>query len=512
MNRVLPLRDTKSSESLSVSPSRPAERLSASARLAVGGVLWLLLSLAFSCWVQWRMHDTAPGPVSAKGAAAAAGSGSAAQHRAAFGLAASHAAWQSGNKTLALELLDSLVAQVLPRALPLAQWQRVLLPQNNESADMQAGGGAGDFSHAAGAGFSAANASAALSPAAALPSVSATQATTQAATQAATEPATADALRLFTVSGPCAPLRLGLALLEGLNARAEALAAAGARASVRWSPQGTLELLVNDLVYYVVSFPGHVGQLADLAQPLPQGALAIVIDDMGQGPDVAEEAAALPFAVTFAIWPRAPHAREVAEIAATRRLDCLLHQPMEPQPRADHRRPDPGPGALLINMSAQEIRAVINENLRALPTVIGLSNHMGSAFTGDISQCRTLAEILGGQGLAVLDSVTRSDPQLAPAAREAGMVALARDVFLDTRRDTAAILVALDAAAARARTKDMAVAIGHPHPETLRALRQWQDREGAAVVPLRRIIWKLAQDRAAGAARPHSLNTNMEKE
>ena len=497
------MRDTKSSESLSVSPSRPAERLSASARLAVGGVLWLLLSLAFSCWVQWRMHDAAPGPVSAKGAAAA-GAGMAAQHRAAFGLAASHAAWQSGNKTLALELLDSLVAQVLPRALPLAQWQRVLLPQNNESADMHAGGGAGDFSHTAGAGFSAANASAALSPAAARFSVS--------TTQAATGPAVEDAVRLFTVSGPCAPLRLGLALLEGLNARSDALEAAGARASVRWSPQGTLELLVNDLVYYVVSFPGHVGQLADLAQPLPQGALAIVIDDMGQGPDVAEEAAALPFAVTFAIWPRAPHAREVAEIAATRRLDCLLHQPMEPQPRADHRRPDPGPGALLINMSAQEIRAVVNENLRALPTVIGLSNHMGSAFTGDISLCRTLAEILGGQGLAVLDSVTRSDPQLAPAAREAGLVALARDVFLDTRRDTAAILVALDAAAARARTKDMAVAIGHPHPETLRALRQWQDREGAAVVPLRRIIWKLAQDRAAGAARPHSLNTNMEKE
>ena len=515
MNRVLPLRDTKSSESLSDSPSRPAERLSASARLAVGGVLWLLLSLAFSCWVQWHMHDAAQGLVSAKGAAAA-GSGIAAEHRAAFGLAASHAAWQSCNKTLALELLDTLVAQVLPRALPLAQWQRVLLPQNNGGAYMQAGGGTGDLSHAASAGFSAVNPSAALSPAAALPSVSATQAatqtTTQANTQAATEPATEDALRLFTVSGPCAPLRLGLALLEGLNARAEALAAAGARASVRWSPQGTLELLVNDLVYYVVSFPGHVGQLADLAQPLPQGALAIVIDDMGQGPDVAEEAAALPFAVTFAIWPRAPHAREVAEIAATRRLDCLLHQPMEPQPRADHRRPDPGPGALLTNMSAQEIRAVINENLRALPTVIGLSNHMGSAFTGDISQCRTLAEILGGQGLAVLDSVTRSDPQLAPAAREAGLVALARDVFLDTRRDTAAILVALDAAAARARTKDMAVAIGHPHPETLRALRQWQDREGAAVVPLRRIIWKLAQDRAAGAARPHSLNTNMEKE
>ena len=185
---------------------------------------------------------------------------------------------------------------------------------------------------------------------------------------------------------------------------------------------------------------------------------------------------------------------------------------MEALPRTSHGRPDPGPGALLTSMSAQEVQTVLEDNLRILPSVIGLNNHMGSAFTGDISLCRTLAGIVGGHGLAVLDSVTRPDPQLMPAAVEAGLVALARDVFLDTRRDTAAILVALDAAAARARTKGMAVAIGHPHPETLRALRQWQDREGAAVVPLRRIIWKLAQDRAAGAARPHSLNTNMEKE
>ena len=154
--------------------------------------------------------------------------------------------------------------------------------------------------------------------------------------------------------------------------------------------------------------------------------------------------------------------------------------------------------------------AILNDNLRALPTVIGLNNHMGSAFTGDISLCRTLAGIVGGHGLAVLDSVTRPDPQLALAAKEAGLVGLARDVFLDTRRDTAAILVALDTAAARARAKGMAVAIGHPYAETLRALRQWQDKEGVAVVPLRRIIWNLAQENAALAAGTLSLNKNME--
>lgn len=474
---MLPLRDTELSKSLSARLLRLAEGLSSSTKLAVGGVLWLVLSLIFSCWVGWGMQDLPLRQQPTNSAASAASSDLAVRLSPPFGLAASHAVGQRFDKTFALQLVDTLIAHTLPMALPQAGWQRVMLPQYGEE-----GGPQGEASGG-------------------LPSAQCSPVAT-----------VVEDVRHFSVSGPCAPLRLGLALLDGLQALRGDLEVAGARAEVRWSPKGTLEVLLNDLVYYVVSFPGHMGQLADLAQPLPQAALAIVLDDMGQRTDAADEAAALPFAVTFAIWPRAPHAREVAQTAATRRLDCLLHQPMEALPRADHRRPDPGPGALLTGMSAEEMRVVLHDNLRALPTVIGLNNHMGSAFTGDISLCRTLAGMLGGQGLAVLDSVTRSDPQLAAAARDAGLVALARDVFLDTRRDTAAILVALDVAAARARAQGMAVAIGHPYAETLRALREWQDRDGAAVVPLRRIIWKLAQDKAAVAARPYSRNNNMEKE
>ncbi len=481
------MRDTKLSDSPSARPLRPAEGLSASAQLAIGGVLWLVLSFALSCWVYWRSPGADPQPQPLSGVALPVS-----MH--APGLAASHAVGQVFDRTLALQTVDALVAHLLPLALPEAQWQLAAPPYGN-------GDGTGQDPYD----------QAAASPAAAT-SATAPQA---AAPPAATMPAAAPgdgSVRRYVVSGPCAPLRLGLALLEGLRARQDALQSAGARASVRWSPQATLEVLLNNSVCCVFAFPGREGQLADLAQPLPAAALAVIIDDMGQKTAAADEAAALLFPVTFAIWPKAPHAAETADIAASRRLDSLLHQPMEALPRADHRRPDPGPGALLTSMSAQQIRAVVEDNLRAVPTVIGLNNHMGSAFTGDISQCEVLAGMLGERGLAVIDSVTRPDPQLAVAARKAGLVALARDVFLDTRRDAAAISLALDAAAARARAHGMAVAIGHPHPETLRALRDWQDKDGVAVVPLRRIIWKLAQDSAAVAGSPYPPNINMEKE
>ena len=69
------------------------------------------------------------------------------------------------------------------------------------------------------------------------------------------------------------------------------------------------------------------------------------------------------------------------------------------------------------------------------------------------------------------------------------------------RRESSAVLAALDAAAARARSAGFAVAIGHPYPETLSALRRWQDKAATPVVPLRRLVWHLAQRQAARDAR-----------
>lgn len=475
------MRDTKYPESLPAGPSRPGGRLSASAKLALGGLLWLVVSFAVAFWVQTREERAAPPE----------GAASLSAH--AERLAGTH---DDRARALALQAMDAMVARVLPRALPQADWQREPAPGKNavarepaENSDVVAEKQlrAGSVEHSV--------------PGDAIPS------------DADLGVAAPGHVRRFTVRGPCAPLRLGLALLEALreDAARPGGQAFGSDATVRWTAEGALEVLLYGRVSHVFMFPGRAGELADLAQPLPQAALALVLDDMGQKLEVAGDVASLPFPVAMAIWPRSPHARETAETAAARRLDCLLHQPMEALPRADRHRPDPGPGALFTHMNAAELRETLAANLRSLPTVIGLNNHMGSAFTGNLALCRTLCGFLRGSGLAVLDSVTRPNPQLAAAAREAGLFALERDVFLDTRRDVADVLKALDAAAARARAHGVAVAIGHPYPETLRALRDWQDREGTAVVPLRRIIWKLAQD-AAAAAQSHSPNSTMDKE
>lgn len=355
--------------------------------------------------------------------------------------------------------LDALVAQTLPLALPRARWQRTLVPPKDAPADL---------------------------------------------------PLREDITpRRYTVTGPCAPLRLGLALLAAVRATAwpappaagpahgmAAFPAAGVP-DVVWSRAGVLEIRVNGRASHSFHFPGREGVLMDLAQPPALPAMAVIMDDMGQSLEAAQALAALPFPVTLAIWPHAPLAAETARLAEERRMDSLVHLPMEALPRPDGRRPDPGRGALLTHMDAHHLSLTLEEDLQSLPTAIGLNNHMGSAFTGNADACRRLCALLAGRGYLVLDSVTRPQARLAAAAREAGLIAVARDVFLDTRRETRAVLQALDAAARTARRQGWAVAIGHPYGATLAALRAWPDAGGVALVPLRRLVWHWARQHYA---------------
>ncbi|WP_417292240.1 divergent polysaccharide deacetylase family protein [Desulfovibrio porci] len=416
--------------------------LRASSRLGLGGLVWLLCSLVFSLWLGDGLNVP---DVAERGGPAASDARIDAVGR--------QAAPPMGEREarLALAGLDALVIRTLPQALPFARWRR----------------------------------------------------------EEELPPGVADAgARRYRITGPCAPLRLAVALLEKLHpAEASdfsALSAAGRdalRPRLAWTDEGVLEIRLNGRLSHSFQFPGRERELADLARPMPTAALVLVIDDLGRSLEAAEALAALPFPVTLAVWPLAPKTGATAALAGQMGLDCLVHLPMEPLPRADGSRPKPGPGALFADMSPQALAAVLELDLAAAPMALGLNNHMGSRFTGSASASRLLCAQLAGRGFVVLDSLTQPHSRLAEAARAAGLVSVSRAVFLDTRRESSAVLAALDAAAARARSAGFAVAIGHPYPETLSALRRWQDKAATPVVPLRRLVWHLAQRQAARDAR-----------
>jgi hypothetical protein len=201
-----------------------------------------------------------------------------------------------------------------------------------------------------------------------------------------------------------------------------------------------------------------------------KGRLAIVIDDLGEDAAFARKLAELPVHVSFSVWPRATHARKVARIAETHGRDVLVHQPMEPQGYPDVA---PGPGALLVGMTREEIEQALDNSIACVPGAAGMNNHMGSRFTEWGPGMKVVLQRLRDKKLFYLDSLTTPKSACSRQAEQTGAPFCRRDVFLDNVAETRAILHQLKKAARLAQRKGAAVAIGHPHPQTLEALTQW---------------------------------------
>lgn len=201
------------------------------------------------------------------------------------------------------------------------------------------------------------------------------------------------------------------------------------------------------------------------AGPVHGARVALVIDDLGH--DVADlrplEALGVP--VTYSVLPYEPQTPEVVAELRRRKAEILLHLPMEPR-----NGENPGPGALLQGMSDGELRQRTEAALKAVPGAVGVNNHMGSLLSSEEGPMTTVLSVLAERGLFFLDSRTSADSVGYKVALGLGVPAAERQVFLDGDATPEAIHAQLRRLLELARAKGSAIAIGHPHPETLAAL------------------------------------------
>ncbi|MBS0849745.1 divergent polysaccharide deacetylase family protein [Citrobacter sp. JGM124] len=197
------------------------------------------------------------------------------------------------------------------------------------------------------------------------------------------------------------------------------------------------------------------------------GKLAIVIDDFGYRPQQENQVLALPANVSVAVLPNAPHAREMAIKAHNQGHEVLIHLPMAPlskQPlEKDTLRPE---------MSSSEIARIIREAVDKVPHAVGLNNHMGSAMTSSLPGMQKVMQALEQYNLYFLDSMTIGNSQAMRAANGTGVKVIKRKVFLDDSQKEADIRMQFNRAIQVARRDGSAIAIGHPHPSTVRVLQQ----------------------------------------
>ena len=216
--------------------------------------------------------------------------------------------------------------------------------------------------------------------------------------------------------------------------------------------------------------------------------IAVIIDDIGFDLRIVEELAGIPAPIAFAVLPHTPHAVEAARFLHAAGKEILLHLPMEPRSYPEE---SPGAGALMVDMDERQIRRQLRENLTAVPYVSGVNNHMGSRFMEDEARLTLVMEELKKRGLYFVDSRTTPDSRGSEAANRTGVRFAARSLFIDRVPGYAAAMENLTGPSRRGENGKPVLMIGHPYPETVRALRdalpRWQ-AEGVRLVALKTFL------------------------
>lgn len=213
--------------------------------------------------------------------------------------------------------------------------------------------------------------------------------------------------------------------------------------------------------------------------------IAIVIDDIGyRQTDTA--VLELPGNITYSVLPHTPLGKILALQAREQNKEVILHIPME----ADNGK-ELGPGALTSDMSEQGIRASLEKSFAEIPFAVGINNHMGSRLTKLYHPMAWTMRYLKENNYLFLDSLTTKKSKAERVARHFGVPSLHRHVFLDNKLQHEYISRQFDQLMYIAKRYQSAVAIAHPHPQTIVSLKKlipMLKENGIDLVPLSQLL------------------------
>ncbi len=216
--------------------------------------------------------------------------------------------------------------------------------------------------------------------------------------------------------------------------------------------------------------------------------VAIIIDDLGYHLANGKRAIGLPGPVAMSVLPDAPRARTLAQQAHAAGKEVLLHLPL--QAYDDDARAEPV--EIELDMSRARVGATFAQALEAVPHAVGINSHRGSLLTRHPGHMAWLMEeIAVRERLFFVDSFTTHHSVALQIARERGVRAVKRDVFLDPDRAPETVAREFERLKRVARQRGEAVAIGHPYPTTLELLERELPRlaeEGFELVSIGEIL------------------------
>jgi polysaccharide deacetylase 2 family uncharacterized protein YibQ len=191
--------------------------------------------------------------------------------------------------------------------------------------------------------------------------------------------------------------------------------------------------------------------------------LAIIIDDVAFLYQI-NLIKKIPFRVTPSFFP--PTKRHPDTIALSKGFVFkMIHLPTE---ALSYGRAEPE--TLRVIDSKNKIRARIEKIKKWFPSVTYYNNHTGSKFTADYNSMDRLIKVMKDEKLHFVDSRTTAQTKAPEISKKYGLKLYSRNIFIDNNIDKKLIKKQLLKAVSIAKKRGYAIAIGHPHKNTLNVL------------------------------------------
>jgi len=191
--------------------------------------------------------------------------------------------------------------------------------------------------------------------------------------------------------------------------------------------------------------------------------LVIILDDVSFGYQV-KAIKHLPITITPSFFPPTK-VHPNTPIYAKEFKDYMVHIPMQAI-----NFPHPEPNTININWSYNLIQKRIDEIHKTFPDAKFINNHTGSKFTANLHSMKLLFKALKKDNLGFVDSRTTPYTKAYLAEKIYKIPFFQRNIFLDNIQNISYIQNQLKKAVEIAKKKGYAIAIGHPHSATLKAL------------------------------------------
>jgi uncharacterized protein len=195
--------------------------------------------------------------------------------------------------------------------------------------------------------------------------------------------------------------------------------------------------------------------------------IAVILDDWGYHDGNFQYLDRIKYPFTISVLPGLAHSREAAEIAHKDKKAVMLHLPMEPKKKMPLEKM-----TVKAGMSEGEVKYIVEKLIQNIPYFKGVNNHEGSLATENKRIMDIVLNELKQKNLFFIDSLTSPGSVAIPAARQAGVPANARSIFIDNKKEIEYNERQISRLKEAAKKKGWAIGIGHDDPVTLQALEK----------------------------------------